>query len=181
MAEKDLGKILLTQADIERRVMELGKEISLFYRAEPVTVVGVLKGAVFFLADLVRQIESPLTYDFFQAESYGLDTASSGIPRLTLTTKTPLGDRHVLLVEDIIDTGFTLKLVREAVLLEKPRSLRTCVLLDKKDRRQTDVPLDWVGFPIPNRFVVGYGLDYRERYRNLPYLAFLDEPWERGR
>ena len=171
----ELGRILFTQHEIERRVTELSREISRTYRETPITAVGVLKGAVFFLADLVRQIESPLTYDFFHVSSYGGSTEPEGEPELRLTTRDPLTDRHVLLVEDIVDTGHTLRIVQEAIRAQKPASLRTVVLLDKRERRQVEVPLDWVGFGIPNRFVVGYGLDHDEKYRNLPFVGVLKE------
>jgi hypoxanthine phosphoribosyltransferase len=173
MTDTEVGRVLFGAADIARRVAELGRDISSAYGATPITVVGVLKGAVFFLADLVRGVDTPLTYDFLQVSSYGSGTSADGPPELRLTTRTPLAGRHVLLVEDIVDTGRTLALVRAEILRHRPASLRLAVLLDKRARRQVAVPLDWVGFVIPDCFVVGYGLDHDQRWRNLPHLAVL--------
>ena len=170
-------EVLFTAAQIERRVAELGRDISKSYGDAPLTVVGVLKGSVIFLADLVRQIESPLTYDFVQVASYG-DRTVGQEPRLRIGAQTPLAGRNVLLVDDIADTGRTLQLVYELVRKEGPADLKVCVLLDKRGRRQVEMPVDFVGFAIPDRFVVGYGLDLAERWRNLPYLAAAVEPPE---
>jgi hypoxanthine phosphoribosyltransferase len=139
-------------------------------------VVGVLKGAIFFLTDLVRRIDLPLSMDFLGLSSYGDATESSGVVRITQDLSRPIVDRDVLVVEDIVDTGLTLWFLRENLLARRPRSLRICTLLHKPSNTLREVPLDYVGFTIENRFVVGYGLDYEQRYRNLPYIGYLPLP-----
>lgn len=173
----ELGRALYSEHEIQKRIGEMGRQISQATRPGPLLVVGVLKGCVFFLADLVRQISTPLSYDFFQVSSYRSSTSPTAPPELSLSPDIPLEGRNVLLVEDIVDTGHTLRLVQDAIRRENPASLSTAVLLDKRERRKVEVDLDWVGFVIPNQFVVGYGMDYRQRWRNLPYLARVTDEW----
>jgi len=167
----EIGDILLSESDIQRRVAELGQEISQAYRGDSLVAVGVLKGGLFFLTDLLRHIESPVSYEPVRAESYGASTRSNAAPRMTLEPPATLAGRHVLVVEDIVDTGRTLNLLLARITALKPASLRIVSLLDKPSRRAIPIELDWVGFEIPDRFVVGYGLDYDDRHRNLPYVA----------
>ncbi|MGD0885447.1 MAG: hypoxanthine phosphoribosyltransferase [Thermodesulfovibrionales bacterium] len=165
-----IGKPLFAAEQIQQRVKELGDRISKDYEGKDLLVVGLLRGAFMFHADLVRSIKVPLAVDFFIAASY-LKAESCGEVRVYYDIRDDITDKHVLLVEDIIDTGVTLKHVRERILSRRPKSLKICVFLDKKERREVDVPLDYVGFEIPKEFVVGYGLDYDNKFRNLPYIV----------
>ena len=154
---------------------ELGQALVRDYAGTEPVLVGVLKGAVVFLADLIRATSIPLTVDFIGLSSYGEGLQSSGVVRITVDLSVPIRDRHVLVVEDIIDSGHTIDYLRRNLETRRPRSLKLCALLDKAERREVKVPLDYVGFAIPSEFVVGYGLDHAGRYRNLPYIAALEE------
>ena len=168
------GRVLVAEDELAARVAELGAAIARDYaRAAPV-LVGVLQGAVPFLADLMRRLPIDVTVDFVRASSYGAGTTTSGTVRLAVDLTVDIADRDVLIVDDIVDTGLTLAALKRTFEARRPRSVRTCVLLDKGGRRQTDAPIDYVGFTIPNVFVVGYGLDYDGLYRNLPHVAALD-------
>ena len=167
-----VGKPFLTVEQIQRKNRELADRISADYAGKNLLAVGILKGAFVFFSDLVRLIGVPLTIDFLIASSY-LKSETSGEIKLHYNVRENLTDRDVLLVEDIVDTGITLNYLRERLLNEGPRSLKICTFLDKRGRREVDVPLDYVGFEIPNEFVVGYGLDYDNKYRNLPYISIF--------
>jgi hypoxanthine phosphoribosyltransferase len=167
-------RILLPARSIQSRVAELGREIARDFRGEPVCLVGVLTGAVVFLSDLIRHIDTPVEIDFVAASSYGEATHSSGEVRIIKDVSHALRDKHVLIVEDIIDTGLTLRYLMETFSARQPASLDCCVLLDKPARRVAEVPVKYLGFEIEDCFVVGYGLDYRGFYRNLPYISELD-------
>ncbi len=170
----DIAEILLPADVIHQRVRALGQRITSDYAtAGDLLLVGVLKGCTMFMVDLARTIELPLALDFIAVSSYGHSTASSGVVRLLKDLDTDIAGRQVLIVEDIIDSGLTLDYLRSQLLRRSPASLRICALLNKPDRRVTDVAVDYLGFDIPDRFVVGYGLDYGERYRNLPYIGVL--------
>lgn len=169
-----LGRVLVTQAEIAGRVRELGSAVSRDYAGRDPLLVGVLKGAVLFLADLVRAIDIPVTLDFIGVSSYGASSRSSGVVRISADLSVPIEDRHVLLVEDIVDTGRTLNYLRRNLQTRRPKSLKLCALLDKAERREEKVEIDYLGFSIPNAFVVGYGLDFGGAYRNLPYIAVLE-------
>lgn len=169
-----LGRILITREEIAARVRELGKEISRDYDGKDPLLVGVLKGAVVFLADLMRTVEIPLACDFIAVSSYGASSRSSGVVKITADLSQSIVGRHVLLVEDIIDTGRTVAYLSRNLETRQPASLRICALLDKLERREVEVALDYVGFTIPNEFVVGYGLDYGGLYRNLFHIAALE-------
>lgn len=165
-----IGKPLLTTEQIQQKVRELADRISGDYEGKNLLAVGILRGAFMFHSDLVRMIKVPLTIDFIVAGSYvGSDT--TGEVKVHYDMREDVTDKDVLLVEDIMDSGVTLNYLRERLLLRRPRSLRLCVLLDKRESREVDVPIDYVGFEIPNEFVVGYGLDYDNKFRNLPYIA----------
>lgn len=168
------GRVLITAEELRERVEELGRAIARDYRAATPVVVGVLQGAVIFLADLIRATPIDLVTDFIGVSSYGTATRSSGIVKLTSDLSIPIEGRHVILVEDIVDTGRTLAYLRRNLETRHPASLRLCVLLDKLARREVDVEIDYLGFTIPDVFVVGYGLDHAGAYRNLPYIAVLD-------
>jgi hypoxanthine phosphoribosyltransferase len=170
----DIAKILISEAQIQDRVRELGAQITAAYAdQEDLLLVGVLKGCAMFMVDLARSIDRTLALDFIAVASYGASTESSGVVRVLKDLDTDIADRNVLIVEDIIDSGLTLDYLRSQLLRRNPASLRICTLLNKPERRTSDVPVDYVGFDIPNEFVVGYGLDYAERYRNLPYIGVL--------
>jgi hypoxanthine phosphoribosyltransferase len=176
--EPGLGEVLVTAEELQRRVAELGEEISRDYRshpARPLLLVGVLKGAVFFLSDLMRYIDIPVEVDFMAVASYGSATDSSGVVRILKDLDAAIDGRDVLIVEDIVDSGLTLQYLMRNLGSRNPRSLEVCALLTKPDRRKVDLPTRYVGFEIADRFVVGYGLDYAERHRNLPFVAVLDE------
>jgi hypoxanthine phosphoribosyltransferase len=170
-----IGEILVPEEDLRRRVGELAAEISRDYAGRDLVLVGVLKGAVFFLSDLMRQLEIPVEVDFMAVASYGSATRSSGVVRILKDLDAAIEGRDVLIVEDIVDSGLTLQYLMRNLAGRNPRSLEVCALLVKPDRQKVDLPTRYVGFQIPNRFAIGYGLDHAERYRNLPYVAALRE------
>jgi hypoxanthine phosphoribosyltransferase len=172
--EPGLGEVLVTAEALQRRVAELGREITADYAGRPLLLVGVLKGAVFFLSDLMRFIEVPVEVDFMAVASYGSATDSSGVVRILKDLDASIEGRDVVIVEDIVDSGLTLQYLLRNLGSRNPASLEVCALLTKPERRKVDLPTRYVGFEIPNRFVVGYGLDYAERYRNLPYVAVME-------
>jgi hypoxanthine phosphoribosyltransferase len=167
--------ILLTEAQIRARIAELAREIEADYPPDAgIHLVGVLKGGFMFMSDLVRAMGPRVTLDFIAVSSYGKSTKSSGEVRLVKDVDTGLEGRHVIIVEDIVDTGLTLTYLQDILRARAPRTLKTACLLSKPSRRQVEVVVDYIGFTIEDRFVVGYGLDYAEKYRNLPYIAVLD-------
>ena len=170
-----IGEILVPAEDLERRVRELAKEVSRDYEGKDLVLIGVLKGAVFFLADLMRHLEVPCEVDFMAISSYGSATRSSGVVRILKDLDAVIEGRDILIVEDIVDSGLTLQYLLRNLAGRDPRSLEVCALLIKPERRKVDLRTRYVGFEIPNKFVIGYGLDHAERYRNLPYVAALKE------
>jgi hypoxanthine phosphoribosyltransferase len=174
--ELELGveDVLIDDEALQRRIRELGEEISGDYVGRDLLLVGVLKGAVFFMSDLMRQITVPCEIDFMAISSYGASTDSSGVVRILKDLDINIEGRQVLIVEDIIDSGLTLSYLVRTLEAREPASLEVCALLTKPERRQIDVAVRYVGFEIPNRFVIGYGLDFAERYRNLPYVGVLN-------
>ena len=173
--EAAVAEILIEQDALTARVAELGDEISADYEGREVLLIGVLKGAVFFMADLMRHVRVPCEIDFMAISSYGAATDSSGVVRILKDLELNIRGRHVLVVEDVIDSGLTLSYLMRNLGAREPASLEVCALLTKPARREIDVPVRYVGFEIPNRFVIGYGLDFAERYRNLPYVGVLNE------
>jgi hypoxanthine phosphoribosyltransferase len=169
-----IGQILVGTEDLDRRIAELGDEISRDYEGKDLLLVGILKGAVLFLSDLLRRIEVPAEVDFMAVASYGNATKSSGVVQILKDLEEAIEGRDVLIVEDIVDTGLTLRYLLETLESRNPRSLGVCALLSKRDARIVEVPVEYVGFEIPNKFVVGYGLDYQQRYRGLPYVGVLN-------
>ena len=170
-----IGEILVPAEDLARRVRELAAEISRDYADKDLVLVGVLKGAVFFLSDLMRHLEGPVEVDFMAVASYGSATKSSGVVRILKDLDAAIEGRDVLIVEDIVDSGLTLQYLMRNLNARGPRSLEVCALLVKPDRQEVELPTRYVGFEIPNQFAIGYGLDHAERYRNLPYVAALNE------
>ncbi len=170
---EDITEILITEEEILAKVVELGKQISRDYEGKNLLLLGTLKGAVPFIADLARAIAIPLEIDYMAISSYGNTTQSSGVVRILKDLEGPIDQKHVLIVEDIVDSGLTLHYQMDVLRQRHPMSLRVCALLDKRRERIKVVKLDYKGFQIPNRFVVGYGLDYAQRYRNLPYIGIL--------
>ncbi len=172
--------VLFTREQVAKRVRELADQLSAEYAGRELLAIGVLKGSWVFLADLVRLLTVPVVVDFTMVSSYGTNTESSGVVKTVLDVKRPIEGHDVLVVDDIVDTGLTLKYIVEGLKLRKPRSLRVVALMDKPDRRRTDIKVDYVGFRIPNRFVVGYGVDFAERFRNLPYVGYIEETQAKG-
>jgi hypoxanthine phosphoribosyltransferase len=172
--ERGVQKVLVDEQSLRNRIAELGADISSDYAGKDLLLVGVLKGAVFFMADLMRHLSIPCEVDFMAISSYGASTDSSGVVRILKDLDINIDGRNVLVVEDIIDSGLTLSYLMRTLEARSPASLEVCTLLAKPTRREIDVPVRYTGFEIPNEFVIGYGLDYAERYRNLPYVAVLD-------
>jgi hypoxanthine phosphoribosyltransferase len=169
----DLSSVLFTEAQIKRRIRGLAREIKQVYGKREFTIVALINGAVMFTADLMREIDNPVRLDCIRVSSYGASTKSVGTPQILADLTLDIANRDVLIIDDILDTGKTLALVTALAKKLKPASLRSCVLLDKKARREVEFEADFVGFKIPNKFVVGYGLDFAERYRNLPCIGVL--------
>lgn len=170
---EDIEEILITEEQLKAKVKELGEMITRDYEGKDLVLIGVLKGAIMFMSDLSRAIDLPLSIDFMAVSSYGSSTKSSGIVKIIKDHDIDIEGKDVLIVEDIIDSGLTLAYLRETLLGRKPRSLKICTILDKPERREANVKVDYCGFKIPDKFVVGYGLDYAEKYRNLPFIGVL--------
>jgi hypoxanthine phosphoribosyltransferase len=170
---QDLEEIIISEQMIKRRVKKLGDEITAAYPGEEITVIAIINGALLFAADLLREIRRPIRLDCIRVSSYRNDTRSLGRPEIVHSLTIDIANRHVLLIDDILDTGKTLSVVVNLIRKLNPATVRTCVLLDKKGRREVDFEADFVGFPIPDQFVVGYGLDFAERYRNLSSIGVL--------
>jgi len=177
---EDIEKILISESEIKKRIKELGEEISKDYKDKFPLFVCILRGAFVFLADLVREVDIPISVDFMAISSYSGQTESSGQVKILKDLDTPIEDRHVLIIEDIVDTGLTMDAVTRLLKTRKPKSIKICTLLDKVERRIINVKVDYYGFRVPNSFVVGYGLDYQEKYRNLPYIGILKEKVYKG-
>ena len=167
-------RVLISEEEIEKRILEMAKEISEFYKGEEVHLVSVLKGGVFFTCELAKRLTVPVSIDFMSVSSYGNDTKSSGVVKVIKDLDEAIEGKNVLVVEDIIDSGRTLSYLIENLKSRKPKSLHLCTLLDKPERRVIEVQVDYTGFAIPDEFVVGYGLDYMQHYRNLPYIGIVE-------
>ena len=175
MEDAQIGEVLVAEDELQRRVAELGAEISRDYEGRDLVMIGVLKGAVLFLADLMRQLQVPCEIDFMAVSSYGSATDSSGVVRILKDLDASIEGRDVLLIEDIVDSGLTLHYLLKNLRARDPRSLEVCALLTKPERRRIDLPIRYVGFEIANRFAIGYGLDHAQRYRNLGFVAALEQ------
>jgi hypoxanthine phosphoribosyltransferase len=173
LQDEHIGEILVQADELQHRIKEMAAEVSRDYKGKDLLLIGVLKGAVFFLADLMRELDIPCEVDFMAVASYGSSTESSGVVRILKDLDAPLEGRNVLIVEDIVDSGLTLQYLMRTLEARGPASLEVCALLTKPERRQVETPARYVGFEIPDKFAIGYGLDYAERYRNLPYVATL--------
>lgn len=171
--QNDIKEILISEEKLKEKIKELGKQIERDYKDKDLLVVCVLKGAVLFLSDLIREINLPLSIDFMAVSSYGNATKSSGVVRIIKDLEKDIQGKDLLIVEDIVDSGLTLSYLIENLKSREPRSVKLCTLLDKPERRKVDVSIDYTGFVIPDEFVVGYGLDFAEVYRNLPYVCVL--------
>lgn len=175
MKEQKL-KVLLSEDVLEERIRELAGELNQLYQGESLHLIGILKGSVFFLCDLAKHLTMPVTMDFMKVSSYGSDTVSSGNVEVALDVTEDIKGRHVLIVEDIIDSGLTLAYLKKHLMEKEPKSLRSCTLLDKPERRTVEeTKVDFTGFVIEDQFVVGYGLDYAQQYRNLPYIGIIEQ------
>ncbi len=178
--KRDIAEILIGAEELQAKVAELGRQISEDYRGRNPLLICLLRGAVVFLSDLIRAIDIPLEMDFIAISSYGASTESSGVVRLVMDLKSNITGRNVLIIEDIVDSGRTLAYILDNLRTRRPADIKVCALLSKPSRREVQVKLDYLGFEIPNKFVVGYGLDYVEHYRNLPFIGFLSSlPKER--
>ena len=173
LQDEHIGEILVQADELQHRIKEMAEEISRDYKGRDLLLIGVLKGAVFFLADLMRHLDVPCEVDFMAVSSYGSSTDSSGVVRILKDLDAPLEGRNVLIVEDIVDSGLTLQYLMRTLEARNPASIEVCALLTTPERRKVDTPARYVGFEIPDKFAIGYGLDYAERYRNLPYVATL--------
>lgn len=171
--EQDLKKILLDENAIQAKIVELGKQISQDYKGKKPILICILRGAVVFLSDLMRSIEIPVKIDFMSISSYGNSTQSSGVVKIRKDIDMDIQNEHVIIVEDIVDSGLTLDYIFGYLQKHRPASVKICTLLDKPDAHKTDLKLDYIGYEIENEFVVGYGLDFAEKYRNLPYIGIL--------
>lgn len=169
-----LGQVMISEEQLAQRIKELGKQISEDYKGEEILLIGILKGAVVFLSDLIRELTVDTKIDFMAVTSYGASTKSSGVVRILKDLDSGIEDLNVIIVEDIIDSGITLHYLRDYLMGRKPKSLKICTLLDKPERREADITPDYVGFEVENKFIVGYGLDCDQKYRNLPYITSLE-------
>jgi hypoxanthine phosphoribosyltransferase len=172
MAEKITT--IISEEEIDRKIRELGKQISEDFKGQEVTLICILKGAATFACDLAKRIECPVTMEYMRCSSYGNETESSGVVKITLDLDEPIRNKNILVVEDIIDTGRSMAYLMEILKQRGPAQLKLCALLDKPDRRVADVDIDYTGFVIPDKFIVGYGLDYAQKYRNLPFIGVVD-------
>jgi hypoxanthine phosphoribosyltransferase len=170
---QDIQEILIPEEEIQRKVTQIGQMISRDYLGRNPLLVGVLKGVLFFMADLLQAVSIPVEIDFIAVANYSAESREEGVVRLVKDLEIPIAGRHVLFVEDVIDTGLTLNYILQNLRARQPASLEVCILFNKPDHRIIDIPLKYKGFDLPDRFVVGYGLDYREKYRNLPFLGLL--------
>lgn len=171
---EDISRVLITQDQIQARVSELGKQITEDFRGEDIVVIGLLKGCFMFIADLMRAIDTHVAVDFMVVSSYGSGVVSSGEIKVKKDYTIDIENKNVLVIDDILDTGRTLSFVKDYLSVKSPKTIKLCTLLDKPDRRTTGIKVDYIGFSVPDAFVVGYGLDYDEKYRNLPFIGVLN-------
>lgn len=171
--EKDILKVLISEEELKKRTAEMAEEITEYYKGRPLLVVTVLKGSFIFAADLMRAIKIPAEIDFMVLSSYGASTTTSGVVQIRKDLDRDIKDAEILIVEDILDSGMTLSYLKNMLLSRGAKSVRICTILNKPSRRKADITPDYVGFDVPDEFVVGYGLDYAEKYRNLPYVGIL--------
>lgn len=171
----DISNVLISEKQIKEKVIELGQKIEKDYKGQEIFLIGVLKGASVFISDLMRCINLDVKIDFMSVSSYGMSTTSSGIVKILKDIDQDISNKNVIIVEDIIDTGLTLNYLKDYLLKKNAKSIKICTLLDKPERRKCDIQVDYIGFEIEDKFIVGYGIDYKEMYRNLPYIAYVHE------
>jgi len=174
-AKYSVGKVMIEESEIAQRAKEIGQIITDEFAGQEVLVIGILKGAVMWLSDVVRNIELDVSMDFMAVSSYGASTKSSGVVKIVKDLDSPIEDKNVIVVEDIVDSGVTLNYIKSYLLGMNPKSLRICTLLDKPSGRQIEIDVDYVGFTVEDKFIVGYGLDFNQKYRNLPYITCLED------
>lgn len=175
MAKDAVGTIMITEEQIQQRAREIGQQIAEDYKGEQVVLVGILRGAVLWMGDIMRNTKLDMIIDFMAASSYGASTKSSGVVKINKDLDTDVEGKHVIIVEDIVDSGITLSKLKEYLESKNAKSVRICTLLDKPAGRKTDVKVDYIGFEVEDKFIVGYGLDFDQKYRNLPYISFLKD------
>lgn len=171
----DISNVLISEKQIKEKVIELGQKIEKDYKGQEIFLIGVLKGASVFISDLMRCINLDVKIDFMSVSSYGMSTTSSGIVKILKDIDLDISNKNVIIVEDIIDTGLTLNYLKDYLLKKNAKSIKICTLLDKPERRKCNIQVDYIGFEIEDKFIVGYGIDYKEMYRNLPYIAYVHE------
>lgn len=175
MAKDAVGTIMITEEQIQQRAKEIGKQIAEDYRGEQIVLVGILRGAVLWMGDIMKNTDLDMIIDFMAASSYGASTKSSGVVKINKDLDTDVEGKHVIIIEDIVDSGITLSKLKEYLESKNARSVRICTLLDKPAGRKTDVKVDYIGFEVEDKFIIGYGLDFDQKYRNLPYISFLKD------
>lgn len=175
MQDKTIGTVMITQEQINKRAAEIGRQIEADYRGESVVLVGILRGAVVWMADIMKNVNLDMRIDFMAVSSYGASTKSSGIVKINKDLDTDIEGKNVIIVEDIIDSGITLNYLKGYMENREAKSVRICTLLDKPEGRSVDIDVDYIGFTVDDKFIVGYGLDYDQKYRNLPYISYLEE------
>ena len=171
----DISNVLISEKQIKEKVIELGQKIERDYKDQEIFLIGVLKGASVFISDLMRCINLDVKIDFMSVSSYGMSTTSSGVVKILKDIDQDISNKNVIIVEDIIDTGLTLNYLKDYLLKKNAKSIKICTLLDKPERRKCNIQVDYIGFKIEDKFIVGYGIDYKEMYRNLPYIAYVHE------
>lgn len=171
----DISNVLISEKQIKEKVIELGQKIEKDYKGQEIFLIGVLKGASVFISDLMRCVNLDVKIDFMSVSSYGMSTTSSGIVKILKDIDQDISNKNVIIVEDIIDTGLTLNYLKDYLLKKNAKSIKICTLLDKPERRKCNIQVDYIGFEIEDKFIVGYGIDYKEMYRNLPYIAYVHE------
>ncbi len=175
MQDQTIGTVMITQEQINKRAAEIGRQIEADYRGESVVLVGILRGAVVWMADIMKNVNLDMRIDFMAVSSYGASTKSSGIVKINKDLDTDIEGKNVIIVEDIIDSGITLNYLKGYMENREAKSVRICTLLDKPEGRRVDIDVDYIGFTVDDKFIVGYGLDYDQKYRNLPYISYLEE------
>lgn len=175
MQDKTIGTVMITQEQINKRAAEIGKQIEADYKGQSVVLVGILRGAVVWMADIMKNVNLDMRIDFMAVSSYGASTKSSGIVKINKDLDTDIEGKNIIIVEDIVDSGITLNYLKGYMENREAKSVRICTLLDKPEGRRVDIDVDYIGFTVDDKFIVGYGLDYDQKYRNLPYISYLEE------
>ena len=175
MHEETIGTVMITQEQINKRAAEIGAEIEKDFKGEEVVLIGILRGAVLWMGDIMKNVNLDMAIDFMAVSSYGASTKSSGVVKINKDLDTAIEGKNVIIVEDIVDSGVTLNYLKQYMEHMKPKSVKICTLLDKPEGRRVEIDVDYIGFTVDDKFIVGYGLDYDQKYRNLPYISYLDD------